>query len=122
MPENPEHLDPERVSGSGHRSLRLGGRDLLVDHDGFLVSFEAWSEEVARDMARAEGREELTEPHWRILRFLREFYQYRGKAPLGREIRQGLGLSLLEIEALFPGGLKGGARRLAGLPNPRGCL
>jgi len=122
VPEDPELPNPGRASGSGHRKLRLGGRDLLVDGDGFLVRFDDWSEEVARDMARADGLEELAEPHWRILRFLRAFYQSRGKAPLGREIRQGLGISLLEIEALFPGGLKGGARRLAGLPNPRGCL
>lgn len=86
------------------------------------MHFEDWSEEVAREMARQEGQEEPGERHWRVLHFLREFFRTRGKAPLGREIRQGLGLSLLEIEALFPGGLKGGARRLSGLPNPRGCL
>ena len=41
---------------------------------------------------------------------------------MSRDIKKGTGLSLLEIERLFPGGLKGGARRLAGLPNPRGCM
>jgi tRNA 2-thiouridine synthesizing protein E len=30
-------------------------------------------------------------------------------------------LSLMEMESLFPGGIKHGARRLAGLPNPRSC-
>jgi sulfur relay (sulfurtransferase) DsrC/TusE family protein len=29
---------------------------------------------------------------------------------------------LLEIEKLFPGGIKYGARRVAGLPNPKNCL
>lgn len=122
MPEDPEGRAPSQASGSGFRRLRLGGRELLVDNEGFLVRFDEWSEEVARDLARSEGWEEPADPHWRVLHFLRAFYQSRGKAPLGREIRQGLGISLLEIEALFPGGLKYGARRLAGLPNPRGCL
>ena len=31
-------------------------------------------------------------------------------------------MSLLEVEALFPGGIKYGARRIAGLPNPKACL
>jgi dissimilatory sulfite reductase related protein len=120
--EGPEQQDPGRVSGSGHRTLRLGGRDLLVDSEGFLVHFEDWSEEAARELAQREGLEEPGDRHWRVLCFLRGYYRDRGKAPLGREIREGLGMSLLEIETLFPGGLKGGARRLAGLPNPRGCL
>lgn len=86
------------------------------------MHFEDWSEEAARDLARAEGWPDPADAHWRVLHFLRDYYRCRGKAPLGREIREGLGLPLLEIEALFPGGLKDGARRLAGLPNPRGCL
>jgi tRNA 2-thiouridine synthesizing protein E len=29
---------------------------------------------------------------------------------------------LVELESLFPGGIKKGARRLAGLPNPKTCI
>jgi len=64
----------------------------------------------------------LKDAHWKVIRFLRGYYLAQGKAPLGREIIKGLGISLLEIERLFPGGVKKGARRLAGLPNPRGCM
>jgi tRNA 2-thiouridine synthesizing protein E len=73
-------------------------------------------------MAREQGLKEIEEPHWRTIRFLREYYFTHGKAPLSRDIRKGTGLSLMEIEHLFPGGLKEGARRMAGLPNPRGCM
>jgi sulfur relay (sulfurtransferase) DsrC/TusE family protein len=40
---------------------------------------------------------------------------------LNHKIRLGTGLSLLEIESLFPGGIAHGARRLAGMPKRKGC-
>jgi len=110
------------TSASGHRFRLLGGRRILVDQEGFLVDPQAWSEEAALDMARERGMDTLEEVHWKIIRFLRHYYFTHGKAPLHRDIRIEMGTSLLEIEALFPGGLKTGARRLAGLPNPRGCM
>lgn len=110
------------ASASGHRLKFLGGREVLLDQEGFLVEATAWTEDMANDMAREQGLEVLEELHWRTIRFLREYFFAHGKAPMGRDIRNGTGLSLLEIEQLFPGGLKEGARRLAGLPNPRGCM
>jgi tRNA 2-thiouridine synthesizing protein E len=56
-----------------------------------------------------------------VVRFLRDFYAYNGRAPLNNELRKGTGMSLLELDGLFPEGLKQGARRLAGLPNPKTC-
>lgn len=113
---------PTEPSASGHRLCRLGGREVLLDQDGFLVDPRAWSEEVALDMACEQGLNKLEEAHWKVIRFLRDYYFTHGKAPIGREIRKGSGISLLEIEALFPGGVSAGARRLAGLPNPRSCM
>lgn len=66
-------------------------------------------------MAREQGMDRLKDAHWKVIRFLRGYYLAQGKAPLGREIIKGLGISLLEIERLFPGGSRG-------LPNPRGCM
>jgi sulfur relay (sulfurtransferase) DsrC/TusE family protein len=31
-------------------------------------------------------------------------------------------MPLLELEQLFPEGIKYGARRIAGLPNPKNCV
>ena len=56
-----------------------------------------------------------------MIRFLREYYACNGRAPLNRQLRKGAGMSLLELEELFPEGIKMGARRLAGLPNPKTC-
>ena len=92
---------------------------MLLDQEGFLVEATVGTVDVAGDLAREQGLEVLEELHWKTIRFLREYFLAHGKAPMGRDIRNGTGLSLLEIEQLFPGGLKEGARRLTGLPNPR---
>ena len=57
-----------------------------------------------------------------MIRFLRAYYLRNGRAPMNRELRAGTELSLVELERLFPDGIRMGARRLAGLPNPKTCL
>jgi tRNA 2-thiouridine synthesizing protein E len=76
---------------------------------------------MARHLARESGIEHLEETQWRVIHLIREYYLQNGRAPLHRELKKGSAMSLLEIESLFPGGIKQGARRLAGLPNPKGC-
>ena len=67
------------------------------------------------------GIDVLSEKQWRLIRFLRDYYANNGKAPLSSEIKAGLGWTLMELESLFPGGIRLGARLLAGLPNPQSC-
>jgi TusE/DsrC/DsvC family sulfur relay protein len=114
--------DPDQTAASGHVLRRIGGREVLFDAEGFLIDPQVWTEAVAETLAAEQGLAALDEPHWRVILFLRKFYLAQGKSPLSREVKAGTGLSLMEIDALFPGGLKRGARRLAGLPNPRGCM
>jgi tRNA 2-thiouridine synthesizing protein E len=99
----------------------LAGREIPFDSDGFLWESNDWSEEVAEILAREQGLEILNEDHWRVIRFLRNYYLSQGKAPLNRELKAGLGLSLMELESIFPRGIRQGARLLAGLPNPKNC-
>ncbi|RJX34065.1 MAG: TusE/DsrC/DsvC family sulfur relay protein [Desulfarculus sp.] len=117
--------DPSGSHGDAYdpqpRARRVAGREIVFDQEGFFQDPDDWSPEAAQELARESGLDELREVHWRVLRFLREFYQYNGRAPLNRQLKQGAGLSLLDLEGLFPGGLKQGARRLAGLPNPKSC-
>ncbi len=100
----------------------IGGRQILFDGEGFLWYLEEWSEEVAQVLAVESGLQLLTEQHWNIMRYMRGHYLENGRAPLNRQLSKSTGLSLLQIEALFPGGIKYGARRLAGLPNPKTCM
>jgi dissimilatory sulfite reductase related protein len=105
------------LSEDPNRQYRLiGGRRVYFDSDGFLWDSQDWSEEWAECMACEGGLGQLTETHWKVLRFIREFYLSTGRAPRNRPLRDGTGLSMREIEGLFPEGIKLGARRIAGLP------
>jgi len=106
----------------GARHVRcLAGQEIAFDSEGFLWDPLQWTEEVAQDLASEIGITLVEDIHWRVIRFIRNYYLQNGRAPLNRELKKGIGMNLLEIESLFPGGLKHGARRLAGLPNPRTC-
>lgn len=101
---------------------KIEGQEVLFDGEGFIWDPGQWSRELARLLARETGLNELQDVHWKVLRFIRGYYLVYGRAPLNREIKQNTGLTLMEMEALFPGGIKYGARLLAGLPNPKSCL
>ena len=106
----------------GREAQVVAGREIYFDWDGFFWDPDDWNEEVARILARESGLEVLTKVHWKVLRFIREYYFYHGRAPMNRHLKEGTRLSLGEIESLFPGGIRRGARRLAGLPNPKSCF
>ncbi len=112
---------PESRGGQRRIVRQVNGRDIVTDMDGYLQNPSMWSEDVAEALAREAGIECLSEEQRRVLRFIRAYYLEQGKAPLNHKIKQGTGLSLREIESLFPGGFTKGARRLAGLPKAKGC-
>ena len=109
------------AGGDSGRVRSFAGRDVFFDSEGFLVDPSQWSEGIAEQLAREMGISSLEETHWRVIRFIRDYYLQNGRQPLHRELKKGSGMSLMEIEGLFPGGIKMGARLLAGLPNPKTC-
>ncbi len=111
----------EDVNVRNRDKTAVVGNNVLFDEEGFLVNPDAWDETMAENIARALGLSELSEFHWQVIHFLRKYYVSMGKAPLNNELRKGAGLSLTQIERIFPGGIKFGARRIAGLPNPKSC-
>ena len=114
-------VQSQSVAMDGQQVRSIAGREMVFDAEGFLLDPYEWTEEIAKALARESGIPLLTDLQWQVIRFLRAYYLENGRAPLNRQIKSGTGLSLMEIESLFPGGIKQGARRLAGLPNPRSC-
>jgi len=53
--------------------LQVGGRQIEVNQEGYLVNFDDWDEEVAKTMAAIDHLE-LSECHWHTFNFLREYY------------------------------------------------
>ncbi len=100
----------------------LGGIELELDEDGFIQDPEDWNEAVAADLAKTEGVEELTENHWKIVHYLRDYYLQYNMAPMIRKLCKQTGFKLKEIYDLFPSGPAKGACKVAGLPKPTGCV
>ena len=108
--------------GDPNRKFRfIAGRRILFDNEGFLWNIEDWSAEVAKALADESGLREMTETHWRVIRFMRDYFVDQGRAPLNARLKSGLGMTLMELERLFPEGIRRGARKIAGLPNPKSC-
>ena len=99
-----------------------GNVKVELDEDGFLVNPDDWNEDVARALAATEQITELTEDHWKLMSYLRDYYKQYGTAPMIRKMSKQTGLKLKEIYALFPSGPAKGACKLAGLPKPTGCV
>jgi len=84
---------------------------------GFLERFDSWDERFAWLAGREAGLEgPLAEAHKRVLLFLRERFAERGTIPTVFETCRTHGLGLDDLRALFPGGYRRGACRMAGLP------
>jgi tRNA 2-thiouridine synthesizing protein E len=109
-------------------SFEFEGRQYPVTHLGNLVDLHLWNEKVAEFMASKEGIT-LTAEHWEILNFLRKFYFEYGIAPMVKILQKHLAheigpeqASKEHLYALFPGGPSRQGSRIAGLPEPQGCI
>jgi tRNA 2-thiouridine synthesizing protein E len=93
-----------------------------LDNDGFLIEMSQWSRAMAHELAKRNDIGPLTEDHWKVIDFIREYYHKHGQAPPIVRIGKATGLSSKSICKLFPCGVARGGYRLAGLPRPSGCL
>jgi TusE/DsrC/DsvC family sulfur relay protein len=102
--------------------IEIEGRAFEVDEEGFLLDPGEWDDEVALLLARTDGIEEMSEKHWQVVRYIREYYLEHKLAPMIRKLCESTGLRLREIYELFPLGPAKGACKIAGLPKPDGCV
>ncbi len=102
--------------------FEVNGHTYEVDEDGFLQNPEVWDRNVATDFAKAEDINLLTDEHWKVIHYLRDYYLKFGVAPMVRKVCKETGFKLNYIYELFPSGPAKGACKLAGLPKPTGCV
>lgn len=103
-------------------TFEYAGLALEVDEDGFMQDPDKWNQDVAAALATTEGVAGLTDGHWKIVNYLREYYLQFGVAPMIRKLCKQTGFSLKEIYEMFPSGPAKGACKVAGLPKPTGCV
>ena len=93
-----------------------------LDDEGFFVHPEQWTEAMVPELARRDGIDTLTEPHWTVIRFMRAEFAAKGTGPTVRVLGRTSGVSIKELYKLFPHGPAKVAARIAGIPKPRGCI
>lgn len=102
--------------------MTLGGIEIEVDEDGFIQEPEKWNEKMAEDLAKLENAYPMTEEHWKVVNYLRDYYLKYEIAPPIRMLCKQTGFDLKKIYQLFPSGPAKGACKVAGLPKPTGCV
>lgn len=102
--------------------VQVKGKDVELDEDGFLANPDDWSDDMVTYFATQEGVGALSENHWKVINYLRDYYKKFGVAPMIRKLCKDTGFPLKEIYDMFPSGPAKGACKLAGLPKPTGCV
>jgi tRNA 2-thiouridine synthesizing protein E len=109
-------------------SIDVAGKAVETDEEGYLVNLNEWSEDAAKILS-AQDNLELTESHWEVIHFLREYYDEYQIAPAVRVLTKAIGKKLGKekgnskyLYELFPYGPAKQACRFAGLPKPTGCV
>lgn len=108
--------------------IEINGKTIETDPEGYLANLEDWTEDVAKVLS-AQDELELTENHWKVLNWIRAYYEENSTAPNLRVMTKAIGNDLGEeysdkkyLFDLFPYGPAKQAARYAGMPKPTGCV
>ncbi|KMW71447.1 sulfur transfer protein TusE [Photorhabdus luminescens subsp. luminescens] len=108
--------------------LVFEGQEIETDAQGYLKNSSDWQEAIALLLAEQEEIT-LTEQHWEVIRFIREFYQEFNTSPAIRMLVKAIAQKYGEekgnsryLYRLFPKGPAKQATKIAGLPKPVKCI
>nr|WP_143711245.1 TusE/DsrC/DsvC family sulfur relay protein [Shewanella piezotolerans] len=108
--------------------IEFNGKKIETDHQGYLKVVSDWSPELALIIAKEEEIE-LTDAHWEVINFVRNFYLEFKTSPAIRVLVKAIGQSLgadkgnsKYLYTLFPVGPAKQATKIAGLPKPAKCI
>jgi len=109
-------------------SYDFNGQTIESDEEGYLVDISLWNKELAELIAKDEDIE-MSNDHWEVINFLREYYEDFQIAPavrvLTKAVRKKMGPekgNSKYLYELFPYGPGKQACKIAGLPKPTGCI
>lgn len=109
-------------------ALEINGKVIETDEEGYIQNLADWDTHVAEKMAADDGCD-LTDNHWEVINFLRNYYQEYQIAPAVRVLTKAIGKKLgpdkgnsKYLYELFPYGPAKQACKYAGLPKPTGCV
>ena len=108
-------------------TYNINGTEYETDDLGYLLE-PLYEDEAVRVIAAAENIT-LTDAHWEVVNFLRDYYNEYQIAPAVRVLTKAIGKQLgpekgnsKYLYELFPYGPAKQACKIAGLPKPTGCV
>lgn len=109
------------------RTVKVDEREVLTDPEGYILDMDAWSEGFAMAQAENEGLP-LTEEHWDVIRFIRDYYEEHSVQAQVRDMvkhfRQAWGPdkgNSRYLHDIFPmGGPQKQGNRIAGVRKTKG--
>lgn len=113
-------------------SIKVGDKTIPADEEGYLLNPDDWTEQVAEAMAFQQSQRDgvkLTETHWGLIGYFRDYYQKNKVHPTMHKLVMTLGKYHGEhfhehkeyekfLYKLFPRGPVPELCKLAGLPKP----
>jgi tRNA 2-thiouridine synthesizing protein E len=109
-------------------AYEVNGTTVETDEEGYITNLSEWTPELAEVIAKAE-EVEMTDEHWAVVNFLRDYYEEYQIAPavrvLIKAIKKSMGKEVGNnkyMYELFPYGPAKQACKIAGLPKPTGCV
>jgi len=109
-------------------AINFQGETIITDKHGYLEDYQVWNKELATYLAELDGVE-LTQAHWEVIHFVREFYLTYKTSPAIRALTKAMKVEFGEEKAnsrylyrLFPEGPAKQATKYAGLPKPARCI
>lgn len=92
------------------------GKRYETDQVGYLNDPVNWDPDFAEGAALAMGTEGgLSDEQWKVIRFVRQWFELTGRCPVIYKTCKGCQLSLAGLRALFPRGYQRGVCLLAGV-------
>lgn len=109
-------------------TITVNEKSLGVDMEGYLLDSDDWSHDVAHFLAEQEEIT-LSDHHWVVVNFVREFYDFRQTVPEARFALKAMKEALGKDKAtrkylyqLFPYGYGQQACKIAGMRMPKKLL
>lgn len=99
----------------------IDGHEVHVDEEGFMTKYAEWDETLGKALAAQIGID-MTDDHWKAIRFLREDFVAQGETPTLRRVSTVGGIPTKQLFVLFPQKPAKKMAYVAGLPKPHGCV
>ncbi len=107
------------------RTFKVKDKEFKIDQEGNLLDFSSWTKDFAEAVA-VENNVVLLDVHWKIIDYVRRYYEVDKIMPPKKQIEREFNLSEKDMSGLFPMKYKDGylylLSRLAGLPVPTGDI